>query len=361
MKEQTIDLWTPEREFPQLDYIPMPDVMTHVVVNRACEGVYHYLHETSLSWHQGQLYVAWANSGEKETNTSEEVVRYAVSADGESFSEPKLMGEASPDECRNHSVMVSTGQSLWCFLTRHDDGKLSGMEAFEFDEAANQWRGRGLQLEGFIPFDRPKRLDNGNWVIAGETGFQGEMAIAISQGGDLSQWRLVVIGAPSEKRLRFPETTVLIDGATLTAVSRFEEVGQPWHLPGGESPYLRAIASVSGDYGENWSEVRPTNLPMQPSKPFAGSLDDGRQYLIFNAANPEAPSREMLVIAISPPGLPRFSKVYRIHRGPPPSHPFFRNLQWSYPSAVEHEGRLYITYSVNKSDCGMTVIPVRCL
>jgi len=35
--------------------------------------------------------------------------------------------------------------------------------------------------------------------------------------------------------------------------------------------------------------------------------------------------------------------------------------EWSYPYAIEHNGQLYIIYSVNKEDCEVSIIPLRAL
>ena len=35
--------------------------------------------------------------------------------------------------------------------------------------------------------------------------------------------------------------------------------------------------------------------------------------------------------------------------------------QWSYPYGYEHEGKLFVVYSIGKEDCGLSVLPVESL
>ena len=32
--------------------------------------------------------------------------------------------------------------------------------------------------------------------------------------------------------------------------------------------------------------------------------------------------------------------------------------EWSYPSAVEHDGNLYIAYTQGKEDCALSIVPI---
>jgi hypothetical protein len=37
------------------------------------------------------------------------------------------------------------------------------------------------------------------------------------------------------------------------------------------------------------------------------------------------------------------------------------NTEWSYPAAIEHEGKLYVIYTHGKEDCALSIIPVSAL
>jgi hypothetical protein len=37
------------------------------------------------------------------------------------------------------------------------------------------------------------------------------------------------------------------------------------------------------------------------------------------------------------------------------------STEWSYPAAIEHEGKLYVTYTQGKEDCVLSIIPLTAL
>ncbi len=342
--------------------------MTHVIVERARPNGFNYLHEASIAFHGGRLHIGWANSPEEEKNTSNELYRTRVSDDGGfSWGEVGVLAPGGPTIAHNHGVMLERGDELWSFVARHDDESLSGMEAFQYVDDDEAWASRGVVLPGFIPFDTPKRLTNGNWIIAGETAFHNSApAVAISDGDDLLSWRLVTLPLWEGAKLRFPEATVIpsVTSDRLLVVSRYEEMGTPWKDVTNDHPYLGfALASFSDDNGETWSTAEPSNLPMFPAKPCGGVLSTGQRFLVCNLTHPDKADnrRDTLVIYLSRSGDDRFSHVLRVRHGESPSHPFYANRQWSYPCAIEHDGKLYIAYTVNKSDCCLTSVPLTSL
>jgi hypothetical protein len=38
-----------------------------------------------------------------------------------------------------------------------------------------------------------------------------------------------------------------------------------------------------------------------------------------------------------------------------------KGKQWSYPYGYEHDGNLYVVYSIGKEDCGLSVVPIEAL
>lgn len=93
--------------------------------------------------------------------------------------------------------------------------------------------------------------------------------------------------------------------------------------------------------------MRPSDLPMATSKPYAGTLSTGQRYLICSTSADGGARRSPLTIAVSKPGESKFSKVFVVRHaefleGPGESH---ERASLSYPYAIEHEGHLYIGYS----------------
>jgi hypothetical protein len=98
---------------------------------------------------------------------------------------------------------------------------------------------------------------------------------------------------------------------------------------------------------------------MADSKPYVLRLSTGQRCLVSNW-----PSRDTLLIAVSEPGETLLSHVHRIRHGRSPSargSGHFGSSQWSYPYAHEHDGRIYVVYSITKEDCGLSIIPLEAL
>ena len=100
---------------------------------------------------------------------------------------------------------------------------------------------------------------------------------------------------------------------------------------------------------------------MAASKPYCGTLSTGQRYLICTTTADSGNRRSPLTIAVSRPGEKTFSRVFVIRHavfpdGPGPSH---ANASLCYPYAVEHDGKLYVGYSVkNHRTAELAVIPL---
>jgi len=176
-------------------------------------------------------------------------------------------------------------------------------------------------------------------------------AVAISNGDDMMDWTVVRIPKPAGLNL-WGETSVLIHGSNLTAIIR-----------GGES---RAYVSTSNDYGQTWSLVRRSNLPMVNSKPYVGTLSTGQDYLICRTTADGGNTRRPLTIALTDVGGGRFNTVYRIRDGIRPGESSTTEADLAYPYAVEHDGSLCVVYSVGRpgnitNSLELVVIPLSSL
>jgi hypothetical protein len=77
-----------------------------------------------------------------------------------------------------------------------------------------------------------------------------------------------------------------------------------------------------------------------------------------------ADSSELTVhgdIAAAPGGETTLSSMWRLRHGRsvPPRFPgAAKGKQWSYPYGHEHNGKLYVVYSIGKEECGLTIVPL---
>lgn len=362
---EEVELWDRTVEFPPgLSEIPPLHNVTYRNVQRGTAGVDQYLHECGIEWHQGLLYVGWSSSQRDESAEDKQIVGRFSRDGGVTWSEvvtiaPRLAGR----ERWEYANFVSHRGELWLLTTRIHSGwdfADPKVEAFVMGEDPRVWERRGVVIDDeFVATGKPRRMANGCWILAGmcedkiEGRRVGRNRLAISEGDELTSWSTGGIEHP--KGMRFPFMTPLVQGNRITAVVR-------------NSLETKAMLATSEDFGKTWSPAGLTNFPATGMKSFAGVLSDGTPYFI--AATPEKEGshlRKALTISLGSAGGQKFQRIFRISRGEP--HPMrFEGKgkgpgpgQWSYPKAVEHDGHLYVVYTVNKEDAEMAVIPLESL
>lgn len=304
---------------------------------------YRFLHGVGLGFHKGKLYASFGhNQGGENTDTEE--ARFCVSEDqGRSWSAVQTMDDGGPEFAVSHGVFLSRQGALWAFMGSYR-GTMQRVHtrAYRLNETTGEFEKLGVVIEGgFWPMQEPVRMDDGNWIMAGisaggdaPAGGKHPAAVAISHGDDLLKWDLVLIPQVAGLGKVWGESTVIVEGKRITNLSRY----------GAEA---RALIATSEDYGRSWTAMRPSDLPMATSKPYAGTLSTGQRYLICSTSADGGARRSPLTIAVSKPGESKFSKVFVVRHaefleGPGESH---ERASLSYPYAIEHEGHLYIGYS----------------
>jgi hypothetical protein len=103
---------------------------------------------------------------------------------------------------------------------------------------------------------------------------------------------------------------------------------------------------------------------MATSKPYAGTLSTGQRFLACTTTADTGDGRSPLTIAVSKPGQTVFSKMYVVRHSVSDNTPGVSDprADFSYPYAVEHDGKLYVGYT-HKSHMAneLAVIPVAAL
>jgi len=378
-------LWDPGTHFPAADTMPDLDVVTHVAVERARPEGYHYLHESAIACHGGALHLVWANHREAEYNVKGELLRGSTSVDGgftwspaATVAEPGSWGGVS----YNHPVIATHQDTLWGFFTRWDDqedparnacdgganpegvGPQPSAEIARYDDGSACWTTTEALIPGFIPFGVPVRMTDGNWIVSGER-FWYEAAVAISQGDDWTAWEVIELPRPDGMDLRFPETALVDQGDRLVTICRPNRQG--------DAPMETAPASQSTDCGRTWSTLALSNYPLASSQPFAGTLSTGQHFLLTNNLEEE---RALISIAVTRPGERTFSHIWKVRHQQFPRRRHFPGYwlegqikgntlrgttEWSYPSAVEVDGQLVVSYTQGKEDCVVSIIPLTAL
>ena len=312
-----------------------------------------------LAWHKGRLYASYGfNKGHENTPTEEAHLK--VSDDGgKTWSAPVVMDDGEGNLGVSHGVFLSHEGKLWSFMGAfYDKFQRTHTRAYVLNETSGEWEKRGVVVDGgFWPMQEPLRMADGNWIMSGARVDRGDgdqsaqPAVAISRGDDFTKWDMIAIPlAPGLGKI-WGESTVIVEGRRITNISRYGKKSL-------------ALLSVSEDYGRTWTPSAPSNLPMATSKPYAGTLSTGQRFLVCTTTADTGGRRSPLTIAVSKPGESLFSKVFLIRNSVFEGTPGVSDARadFSYPYAVEHEGRLYIGYT-HKSHVAneLAVIPVEAL
>lgn len=348
---EPMTLWSGAPIPKDLEQIPFVPGMTHSTIHRATEDGYKFLHGAAIIDFKVTLYANWANSPTNENGPQETLQGRRSTDRGETWSDLEVIGPGFKGEDRHsHGIFMEHQGKLWTICSRFGIGKpakrFPGLqaEAFVLNEKTDQWESQGIVMENCWPYDEPVRMENGNFITGGQDK-DGLPVVAVSHGDDLTKWDTISIPFPPALKPSFAETTVMSHGKTVRAIIR-GGAGVAW-------------VAESDDYGKTWQPARKSNLPMPRSKAYYGKLSTGQEYLVSNLKN-----RDTLVISVSRPGETTFSQMWRIRHGksgPPRFTGFAKGKQWSYPYAHEHDGKLYVVYSIGKEDCGLSILPISSL
>jgi hypothetical protein len=358
---EPVTLWDPAVPLPTRAAAPvLDDVAFHVIKKQRpdVDGC-NWTLGVGLVWHKDKLYASYGfNKGGENTASEEAHVR--VSEDGgTTWGAPVVIDAGKGNLGVSHGVFLSHNGQLSAFMGSFSDAfQKTHTRAYVLDEAKGVWEPKGVVVEnGFWPMQEPHKMADGNWIMAGAriaNGYQlkGHLpAVAISQGDDFTTWDMVVIEAAPNLGGIWGESTVIVEGSRITNISRY-----------GKKPV--ALVSTSDDFGRTWTPASPSNLPMTTSKPYAGTLSTGQRFLACTTTADSGGGRSPLTIAVSKPGQPLLSKVFVVRHSVSDKTPGVSKpgIDFSYPYAVEHDGKLYVGYT-HKSHIAneLAVIPIAAL
>lgn len=322
------------------------------------DAQYQFLHDTAIIQHKGVLYAAWYNCPEKEmAGTS--VIRGRKSTDGgKTWSETFPMA-VDPDPSWQYvpPAFLSTGEKLYLLVPRwqgEEGSHKTTLRIFELNEKDNTWKAFRTCDTKFLPNTNGFKMDNGKLIVGGrDTGANQPAVMIFDEGKVDGKWRVVLMSPPDKPNLPqlCPESSLTLNGkGELTCYVRCGMMIAFW-------------VYKSLDYGETWQAYRH-EIPVLKSKMNSGKLSDGRIYWIFNVRKF---GRNRLFLALSKPGEKVYSSFYTLRADDDPA--LNAKPQWSYPSSVEYDGKLYITTTcrdgspkyekIVKSAAALIVLPLK--
>ncbi|MBN8857839.1 MAG: exo-alpha-sialidase [Sphingobacteriales bacterium] len=345
------------------DQLVYPEGIRHILVEPDNDE-YKFLHDPAIIYHKDALVAAWYNCPEEEIE-DESCIRARRSFDGGvTWSKAEVIAEDKEKKGVFYVPvqMLSFDGDLYAFvgkMTGHD--RIINTTTYRYSDKKRSWQELGETGDLFLPNCTPVKLENGNWIMSGRVASsRGQLplvpAVLISPGDSIEKsWRVVKL--PQEyQEDQYPETTVIVKGKHIYAFTR------------ADGPGNKPDVFFSNDYGESWIRTGSNDFTAIPSKLYAGTLTDGRGYIVFNYVpsgklTQSSEDRQVLAIAISKDGNNpfSFSNIYKVQSAGP-GNPLLSH----YPCVLEHGDDLYIIYTAsfegeNKRHCELAIVPLKSL
>ena len=340
------NLWSGKNPFPNLQEMQNIENATYIDVHTAIPGEYQFLLGAAIIKHQNKWYASWGNSLRNE-NDDNTMLALKTSEDGINWEDYKRISDKTPGYGRSHGVFLEHEGRLYAFCPKARYDKIDAypdlkMEVYRLEDD-HTWCLLGIALDDcFWPMCQPLKLADGSYVMAGLKTTTSEGAVALCDGEDVTKWEIRTFPNPQGFEY-WGETTVLKQQDKLVALIR----------NGG--PQGCILVSESTDGGKTWSDICESDIDIVNSKMYAGTLSDGRSYLVYSAPVGEF-DRDTLCILT---GKDTFDRAHIVRHGFAEPPKFWRKNEWCYPYAYEdtEEKKLYVVYARNKEDCELAIIP----
>jgi hypothetical protein len=336
---------------------PVPGTETFTIYRPGEAGDY-YVNGVVLFGFKGKLYAQWQASNKDEDSTDTHVV-YAVSTDGAHWSAPKTLAPAGKT-MRTSGGWWSDGKTLTAFFNVWNaDFRTGGTTQYISSKDGVQWSkprpvtgADGKPVDGVIEQDS-HALPDGRIVTAfhRQPGLIATPFYTDDHTGRGGWTRGVMANLPHEgleSRELEPAWFRRTDGC-LVMVFR------------DQANTFRQLAAQSCDRGARWSTPVLTAMPDSRAKQSAGNFPDGTAYIV------NAPSgtklRSPLVLSLAKEGHV-FDRAFLLRGGPPPEPRFpglYKRPGYHYPKSIVWQDALYVGYAMAKENVEVTRVPLRAL
>ena len=304
---------------------------------------YAFLHEAAIIEYKGVLFASWYNCPETELKGRTPIRGRRSYDGGKTWTEPEIIVDDSTEDIMFCPPVygVCDGK-LYLFLNQMVAADhIHSLDLFVLDEEKDKFVKLWSRPIPFKLNTNVYTLPNGKLILAGRCGeidrFPNTPAVLISEDEKIDgEWRLVKVAEngilPDGESHVHPETNFFYAENKLFLICR-------------NDLRLVPIVYVSEDFGETWSEPYSYDIPMINSKMYSGELTDGRHYIIGNI---DVKNRSRLAIYFTDDDSAVFTKRVILHDGAEDAFP--TASAYHYPVACEHNGKLYIIYTVNMTE-----------
>ena len=329
----------------------------HRILFRATAESYKFCHHQNIGIYQDRLYVMWSNGIVHEDHNGQRIL-YSHTADGTNWSKPAILA-TDHDGLDRPLVSVSagfhvSGRTLVAYFTSIVEKSPTHEKNTLFYKTSRDgltWSRSKRLVQGFF-IESPKRLASGRLLMNGQWANKQPRLMYSDSPDGITGWKDGKI-RPVEI-FTFPEPSWFQrrNGTIVMLFRTRSENANAW-----------IYASTSSDNGQSWTLPMKTNFPDATSRISAGNLPDGTAFVINNPSHSLGSvykfigRRSPLCIALSY-DQEIFIRAYVIHQEK--TQPRFEGNNklpgWQYPAAIVWKNHLYIVYSINKEDAGVTRI-----
>ena len=313
-------------------------------------GKWNFRLHSYLAYFDGKYWAMWSHGRLVEDHPTQHL-RYATSADGLKWSEPRIMaGPATRDGFRyiSRGLWVRDGKmfALASLDEAYQEGRVRffgpslQLHAWERLPQAGEWRPLGMIADKAINNFPPAKMPNGEWaMICRGPDYRRDVFVLTGGTDSVKSWKRspIVTEAPADGfRPEEPDWWTLPDGRLLGLFRDNARSG-------------RFYRAVSADNAHTWTAPEKTNFPDATSKFFCLRTSRGFYALVSNA-NPKA--RNPLCLSTSDDGI-TFTRMARLPIPLKEEGGAFdaehKSGTVQYPHVIEQAGHLLVCYSRHKT------------
>jgi len=356
----------------------------HACVYQATREDGAYNHHAQLGRHAGRFVAMWSNHRHGEDGPGQRIL-YSAGTDGRTWSPHQELIPPPGPVTRSEETGLACTALRWLVM----DDTLYAVAALHRNVGF-------VDFDGILPPDpkrheqHPSRARKGYSPLARTVSPDGTLGPIFAVTADVPDdlafdlvpdptrgclWRAVK--QPSqlpawdfEGRLGFPRAAE--DGHRLCEPTVYHDADGQWVMLLRDLAYShRLYRSQLGADGHTWQPAEPTDIPDSPSLSCRAQLEDGTVLLVGNQMAPAFDnsherrhySRDPLTVSVSRDGR-RFTRCYALRCGTqqfriPQKEVLGRGGGGQYPSALVHDGLLYVLYSMGKEDVWVSSVALR--